>query len=221
MYIPKHFEERDPGVLHALMRSHPLGAWVMETDGALVVNHVPFIVDSARGEYGTLICHVARTNPIWKSISERVPSVVIFQGPETYITPSWYPTKEAHGKAVPTWNYAVVHAHGFPRATEDREWLLRHVSELSQLHESERPVPWSVSDAPSEYIDNMLKAIVGIEIPISSIDGKWKTSQNRPLPDKLGIITGLNERGDGSSRQMAGLVQRHAAPTQGSQPPSP
>jgi transcriptional regulator len=215
MYVPKHFEEPDVKVLHALIRSHPLGAWVTQADGGLVVNHIPFLVDSVRGDHGTLIGHVARANPIWKSFSKEMASVVIFQGPQTYITPSWYPTKHAHGKAVPTWNYAVVHVHGLPRAIEDRDWLLRHVTELSDLHESESAVPWSVSDAPPDYINTMLKAIVGIELPISTVVGKWKTSQNRPLPDKLGTIAGLYERGDGNSQQMAALVQRHVVHKEG------
>jgi transcriptional regulator len=209
MYTPEHFDERDVTVLHALIRSHPLGAWVTHASEGLVVNHIPFLVDSMRGEYGTLIGHVARANPIWKSLTEERACVVIFQGPQTYITPSWYASKQVHGKVVPTWNYAVVHAHGLPCAIDDRAWLLKHVTELSDLHESERAVPWSVSDAPPEFIDSMLKAIVGIEIPISTLVGKWKTSQNRPLPDKLGTIAGLHERGDATSKQMAALVQRH------------
>jgi transcriptional regulator len=215
MYTPKHFEERDITVLHALIRSHPLGAWVSQAEGALVVNHIPFLVDSTRGAYGTLIGHVARANPIWKSISSETASVVIFQGPQTYITPSWYPSKHAHGKAVPTWNYAVVHAHGAPRAIEDRDWLLKHVSELSDLHESERAVPWSVTDAPPDYVEAQLKAIVGIEIPISTLFGKWKASQNRSLPDKLGTIAGLYERGDANAKTMAELVQRHVGSKEG------
>jgi transcriptional regulator len=215
MYIPKHFEERDVTVLHAIIRSHPLGAWVTQAEGALVVNHIPFLVDSTQGPYGTLIGHVARANPIWKCFSKEIGSVVIFQGPQGYITPSWYPTKHAHGKAVPTWNYAVVHANGVPHAIEDKDWLLKHVTELSDLHESERAVPWSVSDAPPDYIDTMLKAIVGIEIPISAVVGKWKTSQNRPLPDKLGTIAGLYARADANSQELAALVQRHAVVKEG------
>jgi len=212
MYVPKHFEERDITVLHSLIRSHPLGAWVTHAGQSLLVNHIPFLVDPARGEYGTLIGHVARANPVWKSFSKEMASVVIFQGPQAYISPSWYPTKHAHGKAVPTWNYAVVHAEGVPSAIEDASWLLAHVTQLSDLHESKQAVPWSVADAPRDYIDTMLKAIVGIEIPISTVSGKWKASQNRPLPDKLGTIAGLHERGDATSKQMAALVQRHAAP---------
>jgi len=215
MYMPKHFEEPDPEVLRALMRSHPLGTWVTHANGALSVNHIPFLVDSGKREHGTLIGHVARANPIWKSISRESASVVIFQGPQTYITPSWYPTKHAHGKAVPTWNYAVVHVHGMPNVIEDRDWLLRHVTALSDLHESKRAVPWSVSDAPPDYIDTMLNAIVGIEIPIRTVVGKWKTSQNRPLPDKLGTIAGLYERGNQDSQQMAALVQRYTIHKEG------
>jgi len=160
--------------------------------------------------------HVARANPIWKSFSKDVASVIVFQGPQTYITPSWYPSKQAHGKAVPTWNYAVVHAHGLPRAVEDADWLIQHVRQLSDLHESEQAVPWSVSDAPPDYIDTMVKAIVGIEISISTLAGKWKVSQNRPLPDKLGTIAGLHGRGDAASREMAVLVQKHASFKDGS-----
>jgi transcriptional regulator len=129
----------------------------VHTDDGLLVNHIPFLVDPAEGENGTLVAHVSRANPVWRSFTEDAECVVIFQGPQTYITPSWYPSKEASGKAVPTWNYAVVHAHGVPRAIQDEDWLLQHVTTLSDLHESQRAVPWSVSDAPGDYIDTMLK----------------------------------------------------------------
>ena len=207
-YIPKHFEERDIGVLHALIQSHPLGAWVVHADGELVVNHVPCLLDPTRGDSGTLACHVARANPVWKSLRDDAPCVVIFQGPEAYITPSWYPSKQAHGKAVPTWNFAVVHAHGVARAIEDQDWLRNHVTELTDRNEAGSAAPWSVSDAPPDYVDSLLKAIVGIEIPITALVGKWKTSQNRPLADKLGIIAGLHQRGDDGSKAMADLVAR-------------
>ena len=211
MYVPKHFEERDVGVLHALIRSHPLGAWVTQCDGALVVNHIPFLVDASRGEQGALVGHVARANPVWRSLSKDIVSVVIFQGAQAYITPSWYPSKHAHGKAVPTWNYAVVHAHGVPRIVEDRDWLHRHVSQLSDVQESQQALPWSVSDAPPDYVDTMLRAIVGIEIPITTLVGKWKVSQNRPTADKLGTVAGLHGREDTDSREMAELVNKHIA----------
>jgi transcriptional regulator len=212
MYVPQHFEEHDVGVLHALVRAHPLSTWVTQAGGELLANHIPFLLDSTRGELGTLVGHVARANPVWQSFSKEIASIVVFQGPQTYITPSWYPTKHATGKAVPTWNYAVVHAQGLPRAIEDRDWKLAHVTALSKRHESTRAVPWSVADAPADYIDTMLKGIVGIEIPIAKLTGKWKTSQNRPTADKLGVIAGLHERNDDESLQMAELVGRHTKP---------
>ena len=211
MYIPKHHEETDTSILHALIQAHPLGGWVTQGDGELIANHVPFLLDSTRGEYGTLVGHVARANPVWQSMSSTVNSVVIFQGAETYITPSWYPSKHAHGKAVPTWNYAVVHAHGLPRVIEDREWLLAHLNQLTDVHEADQALPWKVSDAPQEFTDRLLQNIVGIEIPIARLVGKWKVSQNRPEPDKLGVVAGLLARNDEQAMEMASLVNRHTS----------
>ena len=210
MYMPKHHEETDVGVLHALIRAHPLGTWVTPGDGELIANHVPFLLDATRGEHGTLVAHVARANPVWRSFSTSVPSLIAFQGVECYITPSWYASKRAHGKTVPTWNYAVVHANGMPRPIEDAEWLLRHVNALTNTHEAKRDAPWKVADAPREFVDKMLESIVGIEIPIMRIVGKWKVSQNRPAADKQGVVAGLNEHGDVDSREMAALVARYA-----------
>lgn len=211
MYVPKHFEESDVSVLHALIEAHPLGTWVIHAGAELLVNHVPFLIDSSRGPLGTLIGHVARANPVWQSFSKQVESVVVFQGPQAYISPSWYPSKHEHGKAVPTWNYAVVHAHGSPRCIEDRAWLLNHVSQLSAHHEAKRALPWRVSDAPEDYITNQLGAIVGIEIPITRLVGKWKVSQNRPTKDKLGAIAGLQAQGDTESLEMARLISERAS----------
>lgn len=211
MYVPKHHEESDISVLHALIRSQPLGTWVTPGDAELLANHIPFLLDTTRGEYGTLIGHVARANPAWQIFSKAINSVVAFQGPQTYITPSWYPSKHAHGKAVPTWNYAVVHAYGMPRAIEDRDWLLRHVNQLTDVHEADQALPWKVSDAPEEFTDKMLQAIVGIEIQITKLVGKWKVSQNRPVPDKLGVVAGLIGRDDAQSKEMASLVSQHVS----------
>ena len=213
MYIPQHFEERDVAVLHALVRSHPLGTWVAQVGERLVVNHVPFILDATRGPFGTLLGHVARANAVWKADTSHVESVVVFQGPQAYITPSWYVAKQEHGKVVPTWNYAVVHAHGTPRVIDEPEWLRQQVVALTGLYEARRETPWHVSDAPSNYIDTMLRAIIGIEIPIESLIGKWKVSQNRSLPDRLGVVAGLNESADHESRQMAQLVQERTQST--------
>ncbi len=215
MYIPKHNEETDLRVLHGLIRACPLGAWVTlgagvtPGDGELLANHIPFLLDAARGEFGTLVAHVARANPVWRSFSGSIPSVVIFQGPQTYITPSWYAGKATHGREVPTWNYAVVHAHGIPRVIEDVDWLLAHVTQLVDTHEAGEAVPWKVSDAPAEFIDKMLGGIVGVEIPIARITGKWKVSQNRSDLDKLGVVEGLTKRGNAESVQMSALVEEY------------
>lgn len=215
MYVPKHHEETDAAVLHALLRAHPLGAWVTQAQDGLLANHIPFLLDARRGEHGTLVGHVARANPVWQAFSTSVESVVIFQGAESYITPSWYPSKQKHGKAVPTWNYAVVHAHGLPHVVEDAQWLLRHVSQLADTHEAGEPRPWKVTDAPADYIDQLLKTIVGIEIPISRLVGKWKVSQNRPAVDKPAVVAGLQARGDDRSAEMASLVKKYISTTGG------
>lgn len=207
MYTPKHFEETDLGVLHALIDSHPLGAWVTQAHGGLVANHIPFLLHPARGALGTLVGHVARANPVWQACSRTVPSLVIFQGPEAYITPSWYPSKAKHGRVVPTWNYAVVHAHGLPAAIEDRDWLLAHVGELTRRHEAKQAEPWSVSDAPGDYLEKMVASIVGIEIPISRIEGKWKAGQNRNPEDRLGAAAGLRRLGEANPSAIAALME--------------
>ena len=212
MYVPKLLEETDPDVLHGLIRTHPLGMWVTEANGELVANHIPFLLDADRGRHGTLVAHVARANPVWESFSTTVQSLVVFRGAETYITPSWYPSKQAHGRAVPTWNYAVVHASGMPKAITDRDWLLSFVSRLTDAQEASRAHPWKVADAPAEYIDRLLANIVGIEIPIERIVGKWKANQTSPPADKLGVIEGLLDRGDAQAQEMASLVRRHAVP---------
>lgn len=212
MYVPKLLEETDPDVLHGLIRTHPLGMWVTQANGELVANHIPFLLDAGRGRHGTLVAHVARANPVWESFSTTVQSLIVFRGAETYITPSWYPSKQAHGRAVPTWNYAVVHVSGMPRAITDRDWLLQFVSRLTDTQEASRAQPWKVADAPSDHIDRLLANIVGVEIPIDRIVGKWKANQTSPAADKLGVIAGLLDRGDAQAQEMAALVQRHAAP---------
>jgi transcriptional regulator len=211
MYVPKHHEETDITVLHSLIRAHPLGTWATLCDGELIVNHLPFLIDASRGEYGTLMGHVARANGVWQSFSTTIQSVVAFQGAESYITPSWYPSKHAHGKAVPTWNYAVVHAHGTPVVIEDKAWLLKHLNELTGVHEANQALPWKVSDAPADYTERMIEHIVGVEIRIEKLVGKWKVSQNRPDSDKLGVVAGLLAKGDSQSSEMAALVNRHVS----------
>ena len=207
MYIPKHFEETRRDVLHGLIRSHPLGTLIISCDGVITANHVPFFIDPAAGESGVLRCHVAKSNPVWKAMCGTEEALVVFQGPDSYISPSWYPSKEEHGKAVPTWDYVVVHARGVPKTTDDSNWLLRHVSELSRTHESNRAVPWKVSDAPADYIKKRLNAIVGIEIPISHLEGKWKVSQNRPEADHTSIVAGLEAQDDDKAKALSRMIR--------------
>lgn len=212
MYTPKQHEETRIDVMHQLIHSQPLGTWAALGDSELLVNHVPFQLDPSRGEFGTLVGHVARANPVWQVPSTGVLSVVAFQGPQSYITPSWYPSKHEHGKAVPTWNYVVVHACGTPIFVQNRDWLLAHVNSLTSEHESGQAVPWAVSDAPADFTERLVGMIVGVEIPIQRLTGKWKTNQNRPDPDKLGVVAGLLSKGDPQSKAMASLVRQHIAP---------
>ncbi len=206
MYTPKANEETRVDVMHALVRAHPLGTWTLLGADDLLTHHIPFQLDAARGPLGTLVSHVARANSVWRSPLTEVRSVVSFQGPQAYVTPSWYSSKLEHGKVVPTWNYAVVHVRGVPAFTHDRDWLLAHVASLTDQHEAAEPAPWAVVDAPADYTERMLGAIVGVEIPIERLLGKWKTSQNRSHEDKVGVVAGLGRRGDVES---ADLVARH------------
>lgn len=215
MYVPKYHEETNLAVMHALIRAHALGTWVNNGPDGMVANHLPFFIDNDRGEFGTLIAHVARANPVWQSIEGSNPALIIFQGPECYITPSWYPSKHEHGKAVPTWNYAVVHAYGKPKAIHDPAWILRALQRLTDTHEASQALPWQVADAPREFIDQLLGAIVGIEVPIQRIIGKWKTHQNRTTSDQLGVVAGLMGRGDDDALAMAALVQQHSVANTG------
>ena len=193
MYAPKAFEEADPATLGSLVAAHPLGTWVVWHGDGPVANHVPFQLDADRGPHGTLVGHVARANPVWQGLDggARSRSLVVFQGAQGYVTPSWYASKREHGKVVPTWNYAVVHAHGLALAIEDRERLLAIVRGLTEVHEAGRAHPWAVEDAPSDFTAQLLEAIVGIEIPLDRLVGKWKMSQNRPEADRLGVAAGL------------------------------
>jgi transcriptional regulator len=208
MYLPKHFEETRVEVLHGLVRAYPLGALVTVTAAGLDANHIPFEVDPEPGPLGTLRGHVARANPVWRETPTGAPSLVIFRGPDTYVSPAWYPTKRETGKVVPTWNYAVVHAHGTPRFIDDPAWLRAFVARLTERHEARRPAPWKVTDAPADFVDKQVGAIVGLEIPIARLIGKWKVSQNRPPHDRAGVVDGLLEEGPDSGAAMADLVRR-------------
>ena len=180
MYLPAHFKETRSDVLHTLIRGHPLGTLVtLNAAGELQANPIPFLIDPGPQAHGTLRSHVARANPLWRETRTEVDALVVFQGAQSYVSPGWYPSKAEHGKVVPTWNYIVVQARGRLRAVEDAEWLHALVSRLTERHEAPRAQPWGVGDAPPDYIATMLRAIVGIEIEITDLVGKWKVSQNR------------------------------------------
>jgi len=206
MYNPPHFQEERTEVLHQLIREHSLAAVITMGPEGLIANHIPLILDPQPGPLGTLRGHVSRMNPQWRDSQPHVFALAIFQGPSAYITPSWYPSREETGKVVPTYNYVVVHAHGPFRTYEDPELLLRNVRALTELHEATLAKRWSVDDAPADFIQGQLKGIVGIEIPIARLEGKWKVSQNRVPKDRQGVIDGLREAGDVKSLAMADQV---------------
>jgi transcriptional regulator len=208
MYVPSHFEETRLDVLHDLIREHSLAALVTLGSQGLDVNHIPLELDPGLPPFGTLRGHVARGNPVWRDFSSDVEALAVFQGPQAYISPGWYQTKRETGKVVPTYNYVVVHAYGPMRVIEDRAWLRGLVERLTSRYESGRPAPWKVTDAPAEFIDQMLGAIVGIEIPLTRLVGKWKVSQNRPSADRDGIVKGLGEMTDRDAQAMSALVKK-------------
>lgn len=199
MYLPAHFAESRPQVLRDFIAAHPLGLLVTQSRaGGIDANSVPFFLDASDdGTPGVLRAHVARANPVWTSARDDVDALVVFQGPHGYVSPAWYPSKAEHGKVVPTWNYVMVQARGRLRAIDDKAWLRAFVTRLTERHEGGRPAPWAVADAPADYIETMLGAIVGIEIALGSLVGKWKVSQNRAAADRAGVAEGLlRERDD-------------------------
>lgn len=206
MYLPSHFAEARVDVLHDLIRVHPFGTLVVLASNGLDANHIPFEIDPEPAPFGTLRGHLARANPMWKDFSSQVDALAVFQGPHTYVSPSWYPTKQEHGKVVPTWNYAVVHATGPLRVIDDKAWVRRFVEHLTNRHEAHRSDPWKVTDAPADFVDMMTSAIVGVEIPITRLTGKWKVSQNRPEKDRAGVVEGLLQNRSDDSNEMAQLV---------------
>lgn len=203
MYMPAHFKVTDQSELHSVITQYPLGTWIVSAVHELEINHVPFLLDTTRGKYGTLIGHVARANPVWQLLTSGVASAVVFHAEQGYISPSWYPGKQEHHRVVPTWNYAVVHVHGTAEVIDDRNWLLAHVTALSNLHEQHQQTPWDVSEAPADYLDKMLAAIVGIAIPIDSLIGKFKLSQNRSRADQSGVVSGLKASDNADALALA------------------
>jgi transcriptional regulator len=212
MYIPKLNAETRLATMHAFMRAHPLALLVTLGSTGLFATHLPLLLEDDSSKFGVLRGHVARANAQWRDFTPTVDALTIFTGPDHYITPNWYPGKREHGKEVPTWNYAVVHAYGPLRAIDDKEWLRRLVTRLTDHHEAASPVPWKVTDAPADFIDAMLNAIVGVEIPIRRLEGKWKASQNRSEEDRQGVLEGLDELGTPRSLAMKALVEESNQP---------
>ena len=211
MYIPPAFREDRIETLHELIRQHPLGLLTNAGEGGLVATPVPFLVYADEGRTGTLRAHVARANPHWRELQGGAGCLVVFMGPQGYVTPSWYPTKRETQKVVPTWNYVCVQAWGQPRIVEDAAWLRRQLDDLTHAREHDRPAPWAVGDAPDEFIAAQMKAIVGIEIPIERIEGKWKLSQNRPQADRAGVVAGLSDPQDPDTNMaMAQLMAKRS-----------
>ncbi len=203
MYQPAAFREERLETLHALIRSHPLATLITAGPGGLIANLVPFLVVDV-GEKGTLRAHIAKANDQADALRAGVETLVVFHGPEAYITPSWYVSKKEHGRVVPTWNYATVQVRGTARVIEDPIWIRTQVEALTSSQESRRPAPWKVSDAPEPFILGQITAIIGVEVPILSIEGKWKVSQNRSAADRQGVQDGI--RFEGLNEAMAQLV---------------
>lgn len=200
MYRPAHFEENRPEVLHALISAHPLGQLVTHGPEGLDANPLPFELDAAAGLLGTLRAHVARANPVWQQAGD-TEVLVIFQAADGYISPNWYPSKHAEHRQVPTWNYEVVHAHGTITVHDDERFVRRVVARLTRRHEAAEAKPWKMGDAAPEYIDSLLRNIVGIEVAITSLVGKIKLSQNKEALDRLNAADVLAERGHGEMAQ--------------------
>jgi transcriptional regulator len=207
MYQPRQFEVTEQATLHAAMRAHPLGTLVTLQNGELVADEVPFYLDptpTADHPLGFLKAHVARANPLWQQHDASHKVLVVFKGPQAYVTPSWYATKAEHGKVVPTWNYIVVQASGhLTHKDGDNAWLRAQLDAMTHSQEGQRPAPWAVSDAPADYIAQTMKAIVGIEIPIDTLVGKWKVSQNQPAPNREGVVRGLTDTTLGTPDSVA------------------
>lgn len=210
MYIPNSFRKKSPQHLQAFFAQYPLATLITLGPGGLEANVVPLLYDPTprpEAPHGVLRGHLARANPQWQRFDPQVEALAIFQGPDAYISPNWYPSKAVHGKAVPTWNYAVVQAKGLLTVIEDAAWLRRLLADLTSFHEASQPQPWHVDDAPADFIAAQLQAVVGIELAVQSLSGKAKMSQNRPDADRLGVIAGL-AAGNAGQQAVSALVAR-------------
>ena len=208
MYIPRANEEKRLPVLHALIVAQPLASLVTLGASGLFASHIPMVLEDDGSEYGLLKGHISRANTQARDLISKVDALAIFAGPQHYISASWYPGKLEDGKEVPTWNYAVVHAYGALVLREDPAWLLAHLTSLTDQHEAASALPWKVSDAPKDFIQSQLKGIIGLELPIRRLEGKWKVSQNRTERDRAAVVEGLDALGTESSLTMKRLVEQ-------------
>jgi transcriptional regulator len=206
MYIPRANKEERVPVLHKLMEDQPFASLITMGSSGLFASHIPMVLEQ-NGAMGQLRGHISRANTQWRDYTASVEALAIFSGPQHYITPSWYVEKQETGKVVPTWNYAVVHAYGHLKVIEDGEWLMSHLQRLTNVHEAESAIPWKISDAPADYIASQIKGIVGLEMDIARLEGKWKVSQNRSAEDRSGVVRGLSELNTTESQAMKVLIE--------------
>ena len=205
MYQPPLNREDRPEVMHQLIREQPLGLLISAGAQGLLANPIPFVLHAGEEHPAVLECHMAIANPQWRDLVDGAEVLIVFQGPQAYVTPSWYPAKREHGKTVPTWNYVVVQARGRAYAENGHEWLMRHLNDLTDHNEAPLEEPWQVSDAPESYVEGMLKGIKGVRIEVSSMAGKWKLSQNRSRADREGVVHGLGAQG-GEAAHVAAIM---------------
>ncbi len=207
MYMPPAFCEDDLPTIHAEIQKIQLATLVTLTGSGLIATHLPLMLDASAGEYGTLLGHVARGNTQWTESLPEVEGLAIFTASDAYVSPSWYPSKQETGKVVPTWMYAAIHAYGPVRFIDDAEWLRGVVTRLTEKHEAAFPQPWKVTDAPSAYVDAQLARIIGVEVPISRLEGKWKFDQRSSPPDRLGVVAALEASGTPGNLKAAGVMR--------------
>jgi transcriptional regulator len=208
VYLPSHFTETDPNAIYALIEANPLGMVITMGSQGITANPIPCVLDRDWGEQGRLLVHVARNNPLWRDFDPDVQALVAFQSVDRYITPNWYATKQTTHEVVPTWNYAMAQVRGELIVHDDVKWIRGQAGKLTKMMEASEPVPWKMADAPREYTETLLANIVGIEIPIRSLTGKVKASQNRSPEDAEGAVNGLRKRGSDADLAMAELIER-------------
>lgn len=219
MYLRDLFEESRPEVLARLVAGYPLGAIATVSSGVVDIEHLPFLYHPSIAPCGTLCCHVGRGNPLWQSLPADREVLIVFQGPSTYISPSWSPGRSRHGKVAPSWNYAVVHAHGVPRVIHEHEWLRAHLEQLTASQEAHRPNAWALSEPPGDFIAQLLNHIVGIEFRLTRMVGKWFVSQQRSPADRAGVIEGLLRENTDAARSIAEMIESHAPQKAGERAP--